>query len=201
MQGKKTKSGAVVVCVEDQFFLCAFAPLRLCVEILGNHKQNEPRVGLVERDILLVGYNLEHTINAKAQGRRDAKEPVTENEISKVIVDGAIEVHREMGGPGLLEDIYEEAMEEELRLRGMQVERLLPVRLTYKGRILRKPLRLDMKVGGLVLVDNKAVSEWHPVFEAQMLTYLRLTGLKLGLVINFGERYVKNGIYRVVNVL
>ena len=124
-----------------------------------------------------------------------------ENEISKVIVDAATEVHREMGGPGLLEDIYEEGMEEELRLRGILVERQLPVRLKYKGRILRKPLRLDMKVGGLVLVDNKAVAEWHPVFEAQMLTYLRLTGLKLGLVINFGERYVKNGIYRVVNGL
>jgi GxxExxY protein len=126
---------------------------------------------------------------------------MTENEISKVIVDAAIEVHREMSGPGLLEDIYEEAMDEELRLRGILVERQLPVRLKYKGRILRKPLRLDMKVGGLVLVDNKAMSEWHPVFEAQMLTYLRLTGLKLGLVINFGERYVKNGIYRVVNGL
>jgi GxxExxY protein len=126
---------------------------------------------------------------------------MSENEISKIIVDAAIEVHRVMGGPGLLEDIYEEAMEEELRLRGMQVERQRPVRLTYKGRILRKPLRLDMRVNGLVLVDNKAVSEWHPVFEAQMLTYLRLTGLKLGLVINFGERYVKNGIYRVVNGL
>lgn len=126
---------------------------------------------------------------------------MTENEVSKVIVDAAIEVHRVMGGPGLLEDIYEEAMDEELRLRGMPVERQLPVRLEYKGRILRKPLRLDMKVGGLVLVDNKAVSEWHPVFEAQMLTYLRLTGLKLGLVINFGERYVKHGIYRVVNGL
>jgi GxxExxY protein len=124
-----------------------------------------------------------------------------ENEISKVIVDAAIEVHRGLGGPGLLEDIYEEATEEELRLRKVTIERQLPVRLTYKGRILRKPLRLDMKVGGLVLVDNKAVSEWHPVFEAQMLTYLRLTGLKLGLVINFGERYVKNGIYRVVNGL
>ena len=124
-----------------------------------------------------------------------------ENEISKVIVDAATEVHREMGGPGLLADIYEEGMEEELRLRGILVERQLPVRLKYKGRILRKPLRLDMKVGGLVLGDNKAVAEWHPVFEAQMLTYLRLTGLKLGLVINFGERYVKNGIYRVVNGL
>lgn len=140
--------------------------------------------------------------NAKAQRRRDAKgNRMEENEISKVIVDAAIEVHRGLGGPGLLEDIYEEATEEELRLRKVTIERQLPVRLTYKGRILRKPLRLDMKVGGLVLVDNKAVSEWHPVFEAQMLTYLRLTGLKLGLVINFGERYVKNGIYRVVNGL
>ena len=126
---------------------------------------------------------------------------MTENEISKVIVDAAIEVYREMGGPGLLEDNYEEAVGEELRLRGMEVERQRPVRLEYKGRILSKPLRFDMKVGGLVLVDNKAVSEWHPVFEAQMLTYLRLTVLKLGLVINFGERYVKNGIYRVVNRL
>ena len=106
-----------------------------------------------------------------------------------------------MGGPGLIEDIYEESMDEELRLKGMLVERQLPVRLSYKGRILQKPLRLDMKIGGLVLVDNKAVHERHPVFEAQMLTYLRLTGLKLGLVINFGERYVKNGIYRVVNGL
>jgi GxxExxY protein len=124
-----------------------------------------------------------------------------ENEISKVIVDAAIEVHRVLGGPGLLEDVYEDAMDEELRLRGMTVERQRPVRLNYKGRVLRRPLRLDMKVNSLVLVDNKAVSEWHPVFEAQMLTYLRLTGLKLGLVINFGERFVKNGIYRVVNGL
>lgn len=126
---------------------------------------------------------------------------MTENEISKIIVDAAIEVHHELGGPGLLEDIYEEALAEELRLRGILVERQLPVRLTYKGRILRKPLRLDMRVEKLVLVDNKAVTEWNAVFEAQMLTYLRLTSLKLGVVINFGERYVSNGIYRVVNGL
>jgi GxxExxY protein len=126
---------------------------------------------------------------------------MSENEISKIIVDAAIEVHREIGGPDLLEDIYEESLEEELRLRGILVERQLPVRIVYKGRTLRKPLRLDMKVEKLVLVDNKAVTEWNPVFEAQMLTYLRLTGLRLGLVINFGERYVKNGIYRVVNGL
>src|SRR5688572_19432203 len=124
-----------------------------------------------------------------------------ENELSKVIVDAAIEVHHQLGGPGLLEDVYEEAMAAELALRGLTVERQLPVRLHYKGRILSRPLRLDMKINDLVLVDNKAVLEWHPVFEAQMLTYLRLTGLKLGLVINFGERFVKNGVHRVVNGL
>ncbi len=126
---------------------------------------------------------------------------MTENEISKSIVDAAIEIHREMGGPGLIEDVYEEALAEELRLRGLRVERQLPVRILYKGKVLQKPLRLDLKVENLVLVDNKATIEWHPVFEAQMLTYLRLTNLKLGLVINFGERFVKNDIHRVVNGL
>ena len=126
---------------------------------------------------------------------------MTENEIAKIIVDAAIEVHRELGGPGLLEDVYEEALAEELRLRGLRVERQVPVPLRYKGRVLSKPLRLDMRVAGLVLVENKAVTEWNPIFEAQMLTYLRLTGLKLGLVINFGEQFVRNGIHRVVNGL
>jgi GxxExxY protein len=126
---------------------------------------------------------------------------MTENEISRIIVDAAIEVHRELGGPGLIEDVYEEALDEELRLRSIRVERQLPVRIVYKGKVLRKPLRLDMKVENLVLIDNKAVTDWNPVFEAQMLTYLRLTGLKLGLVINFGERLLKAGIHRVVNGL
>ena len=126
---------------------------------------------------------------------------MNENEISKVIVDSAIEVHRELGGPGLIESIYEEAMVEELTRRGMKVERQLQVPIVYKGKRLANPLRLDLKVNGLVLVENKAVTEWNPIFEAQMLTYLRLTGLKLGLVINFGEQYVKNGIHRVVNGL
>ncbi len=126
---------------------------------------------------------------------------MTENEISKVIVDSAIEVHRELGGPGLIESVYEEAMMEELLRRGMKVGRQLVVPIIYKNKVLGTPLRLDLKVNDLVLVDNKAVTEWNPIFEAQMLTYLRLTGLKLGLVINFGEKYVKNGIHRVVNGL
>jgi GxxExxY protein len=126
---------------------------------------------------------------------------MNENEISKVIVDSAIEVHRELGGPGLIELVYEEAMVEELTRRGMKVERQLQVPIDYKGKRLASPLRLDLKVNGLVLIDNKAVTEWNPIFEAQMLTYLRLTKLKLGLVINFGEQYVKNGIRRVVKGL
>jgi GxxExxY protein len=126
---------------------------------------------------------------------------MTENEISKVIVGAAIEVHRELGGPRLLEGVYEEGMVEELALHGLTVERQLQVPIFYKGKRLGMPLRLDLKVNGLVLVDNKAVHEWNPIFEAQMLTYLRLTKLKLGLVINFGEQYVKNGIHRVVNGL
>ena len=101
----------------------------------------------------------------------------------------------------MLEDVYEEALAEELRLRGLLVERQMPVRLIYKGRTLRKPLRLDMRVERLVLVDNRAVIDWNPVFESQMVTYLRLTALKLGLVINFGERLVSAGIHRVVNGL
>jgi len=101
----------------------------------------------------------------------------------------------------LLEAVYEEAMVEELVGRGLQVERQLQVPIFYKGKRLGNPLRLDLKINGLVLVDNKAVSQWNTVFEAQMLAYLRLTGLKLGLVINFGEQFVKNGIHRVVNGL
>ena len=116
-------------------------------------------------------------------------------------MERAIEVQRELGGPGLLEAVYGEALVEELTRRGLKVERQLQVPIIYKGKRLGNPLRLDLKINGLVLVDNKAVSQWNPVFEAQMLTHLRLTGLKLGLVINFGEQWVKNGIHRVVHGL
>jgi GxxExxY protein len=115
---------------------------------------------------------------------------MTENEISKIIVDCAIEVHRTLGGPGLIESVYEEALAWELTQRSLEVQGQRPVPITYKGRVLGAPLRLDLVLNRLVLVDAKATSEYHPIFEAQMLTYLRLMKLKLGLVINFGERYV-----------
>ena len=126
---------------------------------------------------------------------------MNENEISKVIVDSAIEVHRTLGGPGLLESLYEEALAWELAQRGLQVERQVVVPAVYKGQTLNTSLRIDLLVGGLVVIEAKATTAYNPIFEAQALTYLRMTGLKLALVINFGERYVKNGIHRVVNGL
>ncbi len=124
-----------------------------------------------------------------------------ENEISGIVVDAAIEVHRTLGGPGLLEGVYEEALAWELQSRKMQVERQFHVPLEYKGRKLRMPLRLDLLVGGKVVVECKATSDYNSLYEAQTLTYLRLLDLKLGLVINFGQRLVKRGIHRVVNGL
>ena len=126
---------------------------------------------------------------------------MTENEISRIIVDRSIEVHRELGGPGLLESVYEEALEFELLNAGLKVERQRQVPIVYKGHTLGSPLRLDLRINDKVIVDPKAVTEWNPIFLAQMLTYLRLTELKLGLVINFGERLLKDGVHRVVKGL
>jgi GxxExxY protein len=126
---------------------------------------------------------------------------MTENEISKHIVDCAIEVHRTLGGPGLLESVYEEALAWELTQRGLLIERQLSIPVTYKGQTLTTPLKLDMLVEKLVIVENKSTTAYNPIFEAQALTYLRLLNLKLAMVINFGERYVRRGIHRVVNGL
>ena len=121
------------------------------------------------------------------------------NEISKCIVDAAIEVHRSLGGPGLLENVYEEALTWELLQRGFIVERQLLVPIFYKGNELGSPLRLDLLIEKSIIVEVKATSNYNPIFEAQILTYLRMMDLKVGLVINFGEKYVKDGIRRVVN--
>jgi len=126
---------------------------------------------------------------------------VHENQISRIILDAAIEVHRTLGGPGLLESVYEEALVWELKQRGLTVERQKSVPIIYKGRTLGTPLRLDLLVNGKVIVECKATTDYNPIFEVQTLTYLRLTGLKLGLVINFGERLIKHGFHRVVNGL
>lgn len=124
-----------------------------------------------------------------------------ENEVSGRIVAAAIEVHKTLGGPGLLESVYEEALSYELTQSGIKVERQKPLPIIYKGTQLATPLRIDMVVGDLVIVECKAVEGHNKLFEAQALTYLRLTGLKLALIINFNERLVKNGIKRLANNL
>lgn len=126
---------------------------------------------------------------------------MTENEISRVIVESAIEVHRTLGGPGLIESVYEESLAWELVARGLHIERQKEIPLSYKGNLLATPLRLDLLVNGLVVIEAKAVNQYNRIFEAQALTYLRLLNLKLALVINFGERRVVDGIHRVVNGL
>ncbi len=126
---------------------------------------------------------------------------MNENELSKLIVGAAIEAHRELGGPGLLEDVYEEALCHELNRKGLQVQRQVRLPILYKGEELARPLILDVVVEDMVIVEAKAVDQVHPVHKAQLLTYLRIANKKLGLLINFGEAIVSKGIHRVVNGL
>lgn len=126
---------------------------------------------------------------------------MNENEISRHIVTAAIEVHRTLGGPGLLESVYEEALVWELQQKEFIVERQKLIPISYKGIKLATPLRIDVLVNKSVIVECKSTAEYNVIFEAQTLTYLRLTQLKLGIVINFGEKYVKDGIKRVANGL
>ena len=126
---------------------------------------------------------------------------MTENEISHIAIACAIEVHRTFGGPGLLESVYEEALAWELQNKSLDVKRQVELPITYKGNSIGSPLRIDLIVGKKVIVECKATSACLDVYKAQVLTYLRLSNLKLGLLINFGEVLLKNGIHRVVNQL
>lgn len=133
--------------------------------------------------------------------RKEPDDIKTENIISKRIIGSAIEVHKILGGPGLLESVYEEALAWELAERGMDVIRQKNVPIMFKNKQLSTSLRLDLLVDNVVIVECKSTIKYHPIFESQLLTYLRLTSLQLGLVINFGEQYVKDGVHRVVNGL
>lgn len=125
---------------------------------------------------------------------------MTENEISRQIVDAAFQIHTRLG-PGLLESAYEVLMAHELRKRGLRVERQVPVRIAYDGIVFDEGFRADLIVEDLVIVELKSVEKTAPVHGKQVLTYLRLTGKRLGLVVNFGEALIKHGIERVANGL
>jgi len=124
-----------------------------------------------------------------------------ENEISGIVLKSAIEAHKALGGPGLLESLYEEALAWELERAGLQVNRQVKVSVPYKGEVLRGQLVIDLLIEGLVIVEVKSQENYHKIAEAQVLTYLRITGLRLGLVINFGEARLVDGFNRVVNGL
>ena len=143
--------------------------------------------------------NLLTGINAETQSRRDAEK--IENILAEQIIDAAIEVHRTLGGPGLLESLYEEALYQELRLRDIPVQAQVQIPVIYKGYTLKNPLRLDLFVDKKVIVEVKATDQEQAVHKAQVLTYLRLTGVKLGLLLNFGQKLLRNWIERIANNL
>src|SRR3974390_993944 len=123
-----------------------------------------------------------------------------ENVIGKEVVDAAVKVHRELG-PGLLETVYEVVLSKELRSRGLRVERRVPVCITYGGLRFEEGFRADIIVEGKVILELKSTEQLSKVHPKQVLTYLKLKGLKLGFVLNFGSNLMKDGIERVVNGL
>jgi len=125
---------------------------------------------------------------------------MTENEIGEEVVDAAFTIHRELGS-GLLETVYEMILARELETRGLEVQRQVPVPVEYHGMKFDEGFRADMIVEGKVILELKSVEKISPVHWKQLLTYLKLSGLKLGYLLNFGDAYIRDGIKRVVNGL
>ena len=123
---------------------------------------------------------------------------MTENEIGTIVVDTAIAVHRELG-PGLLESVYSLILEYELKQRGLNVEREVSIPIVYKGIEFDEGFRADLIVEGKVIVELKSVEYVKAAHKKQVQTYLRLTGCKLGYLLNFGEELMKLGITRCVH--
>ena len=123
---------------------------------------------------------------------------MTENELGKIIVDAAVEVHRKLG-PGLLESVYEVILAYELGQRALSVKRQVPIPIRYKQLTFDEAFRADLVIEDKVIVELKSVEQVSQAHKKQLLTYLRLTGCKLGYLLNFGEALMKRGISRTVN--
>ena len=123
---------------------------------------------------------------------------MTENDAAKHVLDAAFAVHNALG-PGLLESVYEVVLAHELRQRGLEVERQKPIGIRYDGLVFDEGFRADLVVEHVIIAELKSVDALAAVHGKQLLTQLRLSGLKLGLLINFGEAHLKNGIKRVIN--
>jgi GxxExxY protein len=139
------------------------------------------------------------TPTTETQNQRENEEIVgsQRDPLTEKIIAAAIEVHRHLG-PGLLESVYEDCLCHELRLRGLRFERQIPIPLNYKGLKLESTYRLDIVVENQVVLELKAVEQILPVFKAQLLSYLRLSGKRVGLLINFHVSSVAQGIVRLV---
>lgn len=125
---------------------------------------------------------------------------MTENEIGTIIVEEAIHVHRVLG-PGLLESVYEMALAHVLRKRGLEVERQVDIPVDFEGIRFDVGFRADLVVNGKVIVELKSVEQASKAHKKQIITYIRLSGKKLGYLLNFGEAYMRDGITRAVNGL
>ena len=123
---------------------------------------------------------------------------MNENSISGAIIDAAYVLHKRLG-PGLLESVYERLLEHELNARGLDVQRQVPIPVTYDGICFDEGFRADLIVAGKVIVELKSVEALLPVHKKQLVTYLRLADKRLGLLINFGAPLLKQGIARVAN--
>lgn len=121
-----------------------------------------------------------------------------ENEVARQVLDAAFIVHTKLG-PGLLETVYEVVLAHELRKKGLSVERQLPMPIVYDGVRFDEAFRIDLLVESKVIVELKSVECLTHLHAKQLLTQLRLANLKLGLLINFGEAHLKNGIKRIIN--
>lgn len=123
-----------------------------------------------------------------------------EDVVARQIVDCAFAVHRALG-PGLLESAYEQCLAYEIGARGIEVQRQVSVPVIYRSTRIDAGFRMDLLVGGLIIVEVKSIEKTLPIHEAQLLTYLKLSGHKLGLLINFNVRLIKEGIKRMVRPL
>ncbi|MDR6196772.1 GxxExxY protein [Siphonobacter sp. SORGH_AS_0500] len=117
--------------------------------------------------------------------------------IGKAILDAAFKIHTSLG-PGMLERVYEACLEHELTKNGFSVRRQQGVPIIYDGIIFEEGFRLDLLINDLVIIETKAVEQYHPVWEAQLISYLKLTGKRLGYLINFNVPLLKQGVKRIV---
>ena len=121
-----------------------------------------------------------------------------ENEIGTIIVDTAVKLHIKLG-PGLLEKVYEAILAKQLRKQGLQVDRQVPIPIEFEGEKFEEGFVADLIVNKKVIIELKSVEQINKVHKKQLLTYLRLTNLKVGYLLNFGEALMKDGIHRIIN--